>query len=87
MIAKEQEEYRKRYKNQCEVSDGYSSVSVGKDIESDVQHSVLPRQEVILRLRDREEPILLFGETETDAFKRLRKCELLEPEINRVRGY
>lgn len=46
-------------------------------------HSILPRSEVISRLRDRSEPILLFGETEVDAFKRLRKCELLEPEVNK----
>lgn len=45
---------------------------------------VLPRNEVITRLRDRSEPILLFGESELDAFKRLRKCEISEPEINRV---
>lgn len=48
------------------------------------EHMVLPRNEVITRLRDRCEAILLFGETELDAFKRLRKCEILEPEINRV---
>lgn len=26
---------------------------------------------------------MLFGETELDAFTRLRKCELLEPEVNK----
>lgn len=36
------------------------------------------------RLRDRGEPIILFGETELDTFKRLRKLELLEPEVNKV---
>ncbi|KAK7603066.1 hypothetical protein V9T40_003065 [Parthenolecanium corni] len=44
---------------------------------------ILPRKEVIRRLRDRGEPILLFGETELQAFKRLRKCEIQEPEINK----
>lgn len=48
------------------------------------EHLVLPRNEVISRLRERGEPILLFGETELDAFKRLRKCEISEPEVNRV---
>lgn len=38
---------------------------------------------MISRLRDRGEPILLFGESELDAFKRLRKCEISEPETNR----
>lgn len=46
-------------------------------------HSILPRNEVITRLRDRSQPILLFGESEFDSFKRLRKCEVLEPEVNK----
>lgn len=48
---------------------------------------VLPRNEVISRLRERGEPILLFGETELNAFKRLRKCEISEPEVNKVCFY
>lgn len=51
---------------------------------NNAEGNVLPRNEVITRLRDRGEPILLFGESELDAFKRLRKCEISEPEINRV---
>lgn len=38
---------------------------------------------VIRRLRERQEPILLFGETETEAFQRLRRLEILEPEVDR----
>lgn len=57
---------------------------IGEEIETSVQHNILPRQEVISRLRDRSEPVLLFGESEVDAFRRLRKCELLEPEVNKV---
>lgn len=34
-------------------------------------------------MREREEPVLLFGEEELDAFRRLRRLEILEPEINR----
>lgn len=52
------------------------------DDSSDVV--ALPRTEVIQRLRDRGEPILLYGETELEAFRRLRRCEILEPEVNRV---
>ncbi|XP_014270916.1 pre-mRNA-splicing factor 18 [Halyomorpha halys] len=48
-----------------------------------VDHVTLSRKEVIKRLRERGEPILLFAETELEAFKRLRKCEILEPEINK----
>nr|XP_021153886.1 pre-mRNA-splicing factor 18 [Columba livia] len=45
----------------------------------------LSRQEVIRRLRERGEPIRLFGETDYDAFQRLRKIEILAPEVNKVR--
>ena len=40
----------------------------------------LPRVEVIRRLRDRLEPILLFGESEVVAEKRLRALEINEPD-------
>ena len=40
----------------------------------------LPRVEVVRRLRDRLQPILLFGETETEACERLRILEVEEPE-------
>jgi len=43
----------------------------------------LTRREVIRRLRERGEPITLFSENELEAFKRLRKLEILEPEVNR----
>lgn len=52
------------------------------DSSSELQ--TLPRNEVIQRLRERCEPILLFGESEVEAFRRLRRCEILEPEVNRV---
>lgn len=44
---------------------------------------VLERSEVIRRLRDRGEPILIFGECDIDSFKRLRKLEIHQPETNR----
>lgn len=47
-------------------------------------HQTLPRKEVIRRLRERGEPITMFGESETDSFQRLRQCEIQEPEINKV---
>lgn len=50
---------------------------------SDNEERRLPRKEVVRRLRDRNEPVTLFGETEIDSFKRLRKLEILEPELDR----
>ena len=40
---------------------------------------------MIQKLRDRAEPILLFGESELGAFRRLRHMEIYEPEVIRVR--
>ncbi|XP_031640235.1 pre-mRNA-splicing factor 18 [Contarinia nasturtii] len=41
----------------------------------------LPRIEVIRRLRDRNEPIRLFGESDRNAFLRLRHIEIMQPEV------
>ncbi|KAM9102498.1 pre-mRNA-splicing factor 18-like [Sarcophilus harrisii] len=43
----------------------------------------LSRQEIVSRLRGRGEPVRLFGETDYDAFQRLRKIEILMPEVNK----
>lgn len=43
---------------------------------------MLPRKEVIRRLREREQPILLFGETEEDAYLRLKQLEISEPDMS-----
>jgi len=32
-------------------------------------------------LRERNEPVRLFGEEDYDAYQRLKKLELLEPEV------
>lgn len=53
--------------------------------ETESESAALPRTEVIKRLRERGHPILLYGESEVQAFKRLRRIEIQEPEANRVR--
>lgn len=60
-----------------------SNTTLSDDLIQD-NTQVLPRAEVIKKLRERVEPILLFAETEIDSFKRLRKSEILTPEINKV---
>nr|CAG4647797.1 EOG090X03WO [Moina brachiata] len=87
---KEREEYLKKHSNTIIIStaDGAGS-SKQADAESQVlvedgvAVAVLPRKEVIRRLRDRNEPVILFGESDIEAFRRLRKLEISEPEINR----
>lgn len=42
--------------------------------------SILPRIEVIRRLRERSQPIRIFGETDEDSFQRLKQLEISDPE-------
>ena len=44
----------------------------------------MPANEVIRRLRERGEPIRLFGEADDDRAERLRQLEISQPEVNRV---
>ncbi|KAK2710512.1 hypothetical protein QYM36_011892 [Artemia franciscana] len=83
LVAKQEEDYLKRH--------GLSTTKRGEDVgnekdvcaakEEDVEASELPRKEVMRRLRDRNEPITLFGELEIDSFRRLRRLEIQEPEL------
>lgn len=85
LLKKEEEEYLKKY-GSVGISEQSESKSTGEgssDGKSGADQSELPRREVIRRLRERGEPILLFGETEAGAFQRLRRVEILEPEVNK----
>ena len=62
-------------------------VSVCAAKKEGVEASELPRKEVMRRLRDRNEPITLFGELEIDSFRRLRRLEIQEPELIHVMFY
>eukprot|EP00092_Neocalanus_flemingeri_P038381 GFUD01041784.1.p1 GENE.GFUD01041784.1~~GFUD01041784.1.p1 ORF type:complete len:383 (-),score=141.26 GFUD01041784.1:124-1272(-) len=46
----------------------------------------LPREEVVRRLRDKLEPIIMFGETEDQANLRMRALEIGEPDGARLRA-
>lgn len=47
---------------------------------------MLPRKEVIRRLRERAQPIKLFGETDEDAYMRLKQLEISEPDATNGMG-
>jgi len=90
LIEKEKEEYFKRHrpkaedvKRLTELSEGTSKSNDGAD-EKEEEILPLPRIEVVRRLRERLEPIVLFGETEQQALKRLRAIEINEPD--RIEG-
>ena len=85
LAARDTEEYRRR----CGlIDDGTPSQSaidsLPRAAEDHSGTTQLSRAEVVRRLRDRLEPVLLFGESELEAFRRLRRLEILEPEVNRV---
>lgn len=84
LISKQQEVHKIDNGNNEAV---FSNVSqqLKEHVTDNSSEHLLSRQEVIRRLRERGEPILLFGESEIEAFKRLRKCEILEPEVNKVK--
>nr|CAH8871282.1 unnamed protein product [Trichobilharzia regenti] len=46
----------------------------------------MPRKEVIRLLRERNQPIRLFGESDYDTFQRLKRVQLLEPESKGLRN-
>ncbi|XP_069692653.1 pre-mRNA-splicing factor 18 [Periplaneta americana] len=85
LTEKEEEEYLKKYgpKSDEMPSDNGRTAAGGEAADDSSDHATLPRRDVIRRLRERGEPIMLFGETEVDAFRRLRRSEILEPEVNK----
>lgn len=87
LAAKQTEEYLKKYKknlliNKPKQADKSDSVASSSQAGQEEKHR-LSRKEVIWRLRERGEPITLFGETEEEAFQRLKKLEMLEPEVDK----
>jgi len=51
------------------------------------QAKMMPREIVLKKLRERNEPIILFGETEAESFFRLRKLELGCQEQYKIKGW
>ncbi|KAF5397540.1 Pre-mRNA-splicing factor [Paragonimus heterotremus] len=47
---------------------------------------LMPRKEVVRILRERNQPIRLFGESDYDTFQRLKRLQLLEPESKGMRN-
>ncbi|KAL1464146.1 hypothetical protein WDU94_003819 [Cyamophila willieti] len=82
--AKQEEEYNRKYGPKTEDTLEKNSTNDTDSSRYDGSlHQTLPRKEVIRRLRERGEPITLFGESELDSFQRLRQCEIQQPETNK----
>ncbi|CAG5123698.1 unnamed protein product [Candidula unifasciata] len=84
--AKQAQEYWKKHsntarsENSSQADEGHESATSGEGKTSD-RLTQLPRKEVIRRLRERGEPIKLFGEDDIDAYRRLKKLETTEPDV------
>lgn len=86
MLEKEKEEYAQKYLRQESTNSTASASSDHNDsnyFSKDPEIANLPRSEVIRKLRERGEPILLFGESEQDSCFRLRQLEISAPEVNK----
>ncbi|KAK6177335.1 hypothetical protein SNE40_015456 [Patella caerulea] len=91
LAAKQAEDYwRKHGRLQADSENtkenGESSTSKTDNTQEEKQ-AILPRKEVIRKLRERNEPIRLFGEEDFDSYQRLKKLEVQEPDINKDHGY
>lgn len=87
MLEKEKQEYlekhfNRQYSNTSDTSN-HDSPQQSTSSSNSNEMKILQRSEVIRKLRERCEPILLFAETESDAFYRLRQLEITAPEVNR----
>uniref|UniRef100_A0A8C7HHN0 Pre-mRNA-splicing factor 18 n=1 Tax=Oncorhynchus kisutch TaxID=8019 RepID=A0A8C7HHN0_ONCKI len=89
LARKEEDEYFERcgYKVISQQEKADPSTSSNSTLELELTEEKLPmslsRQEVIRRLRERGEPVRLFAESDYEAFQRLRKIEILAPEVNK----
>ncbi|PRD32206.1 UNVERIFIED_CONTAM: Pre-mRNA-splicing factor 18 [Trichonephila clavipes] len=86
LMKQQEEEYWQKHlaqKDENEIIEKERKKAEEESLKSKESEGTLPRKEVIRRLRERQEPILLFGETELEAFQRLRRLEILEPEVDR----
>ncbi|XP_077981211.1 pre-mRNA-splicing factor 18-like [Glandiceps talaboti] len=88
LIAKQEEEYWKKNstdKNDSPEKDKEKAGSQQTDFAAQTSENsefTLSREEVVRRLRERGQPVRFFGETDLEAFQRLRILEIQEPEIN-----
>jgi len=90
LAAVEQAEYMSKYgPNKEDIEELARKKSENEEKESVVINDALyplPREEVIRRLREKLEPIILFGETENEANLRMRALEIGEPDNARLRA-
>jgi pre-mRNA-splicing factor 18 len=88
--AKHEEAYWKNYYLKSDGNSTKASSSTDDTTEKattvNEKLQLPPRTDVIKKLRERNQPIRLFGETDTDTCRRLRLLETTEPELKGQRN-
>ena len=88
--AKHEEAYWKNYYSKSNDNSIKSSSSTDDTNEKlttvNEKFQIPPRPDVIKKLRERNQPIRLFGETDLDTCRRLRLLETTEPELKGQRN-
>jgi pre-mRNA-splicing factor 18 len=88
--AKHEEAYWKNYYSKSNDNSSKTSSSTNDTDEKTTtlneKFQLPPRTDVIKKLRERNQPILLFGETDLDSYRRLRLLETTEPELKGQRN-
>lgn len=89
--AKHEEAYWKNYyaKSGDDINKASSSTDNDtneKDATLNEKFQLPARTDVIKKLRERNQPIRLFGESDLDSYRRLRLLETTEPELKGQRN-
>jgi pre-mRNA-splicing factor 18 len=88
--AKHEEAYWKNYYAKSDDNSTKATSSTDdtneKTIPSNEKFQLPPRIDVIKKLRERNQPIRLFGEVDLDSYRRLRLLETTEPELKGQRN-
>lgn len=90
--AKHEEAYWKNYQakstdqSNATASSSADATSEESATTSNEHFTLPPRTDVIKKLRERNQPIRLFGESDIDSYRRLRILETTEPELKGQRN-
>ncbi|CAK9297592.1 unnamed protein product [Gordionus sp. m RMFG-2023] len=73
----------KDYKQEQDQNHHKSNSVNENEISLSIQVKIPHRKEVIAQLRQRDQPIRLFSETDYEAYQRLKSIEMIKPELDK----
>lgn len=89
--SKHEEEYWSKYYAKSDNNNANPTVALTDEVNEKTstlneKFQLPPRADVIKKLRERNQPIRLFGESDIDSYRRLRLLETTEPELKGQRN-